>query len=108
MQHYAKDNQNFKYILAFIDVFSKFGWMRELKHRTGTEVASALNDIITSSDRKPKQVWSDEGTKFYNKHVKKLVDLYSTENEEKSCVVERWNRMMEDRIFKYFIVNNTL
>ena len=25
MQHYAKDNDNYKYILAVIDVFSKFG-----------------------------------------------------------------------------------
>jgi hypothetical protein len=49
-----------------IDVFSKFGWMRVLKHKTGKEVASALNDIITSSGRKPKQVWSDKGTEFYN------------------------------------------
>jgi hypothetical protein len=28
MQHYAKDNDNFRFILAVIDVFSKFGWMR--------------------------------------------------------------------------------
>jgi hypothetical protein len=62
MQHYAKDNDNFKFILAVIDVFSKFGWMRALKHKTGIEVAHALNDIITSSGRKPKQVWCDKGT----------------------------------------------
>jgi hypothetical protein len=63
---------------------------------TGIEVASAVNDIITSSGRKPKQVWCDRGTEFDNKHVKKLVDLYSTENEKKSFVVERWNRTMKD------------
>jgi hypothetical protein len=91
MQHYAKDNDNFKFILAVIDVFSKFGWMRVLKNKTGIEVAHALNEIITSSGRKPKQVWCDKGTEFYNKHVKKLVDLYSTGNEEKSSIVERWN-----------------
>jgi hypothetical protein len=47
MQHYAKDNDNYRFILAVIDVFSKFGWMRALKSKSGTEVASALNDIIT-------------------------------------------------------------
>jgi len=32
----------------------------------------------------------DKGREFYNKHVKELgVELYSTENEEKSSVVER-------------------
>jgi hypothetical protein len=107
MQHYAKDNDNFKFILAVIDVFSKFGWMRTLKNKTGVEVAHALSDIITSSGRKPKQVWCDKGTEFYNKHVKKLVDLISSQNEEKSSVVERWNSTMKNRMFKYFTANNT-
>jgi hypothetical protein len=48
MQHCAKDNDNFKFILAVIYVFSKFGWMRVLKQKTGVEVAHALSDIITS------------------------------------------------------------
>jgi hypothetical protein len=42
MQYYTKDNDGFKYSLAFMDVFSKFGWMRALKHKTGIEVANAL------------------------------------------------------------------
>jgi hypothetical protein len=48
-----------------------------------------MNDIITNSGRKPTHVWCDKGTEFYNKHVNELVDLISTENEEKSCIVER-------------------
>ena len=35
------------------------------------------------------------------------VELYSTENEEKSSVVERWNRTMKEKMFKYFTANNT-
>jgi hypothetical protein len=35
------------------------------------------------------------------------VELYSTENEEKSCVTERWNRTMKEKMFKYFTANNT-
>jgi len=35
------------------------------------------------------------------------VELYSTENEEKSSVAERWNRMMKEKMFKYFTANNT-
>ncbi|XP_065665405.1 uncharacterized protein LOC136086839 [Hydra vulgaris] len=37
----------------------------------------------------------------------KSVELYSTENEEKSCVVERWNRTLKDKMFKYFSANST-
>jgi len=40
--------------------------------------------------------------------VKELdVELYSTENEEKSSVVERWNHTMKEKMFKYFTANNT-
>jgi hypothetical protein len=67
IQYYAKDNDNFRFILAVIDMFSKLSWMRALKNKTGTEVAHALSDIITSSGRKPTHVWCDKGAEFYNK-----------------------------------------
>jgi len=50
----------------------------------------------------------DKGRGFYNKHVKELsVELYSTENKEKSSVVERWDRTMKKRMYKYFTANDT-
>ena len=54
----------------------------------------------------------DKGLEFYNKHVEALISplviqLYSTENEEKSSVVERWNRTMKEKMFKYFSANST-
>ena len=52
-------------------------------------------------------MWVDKGKKFYNKDVQKLVSLYSTENEENSCVIERFNRTITEKIFKYFSANNT-
>ena len=95
MQHYAKYNDGYKYLLAVIDVFSKYGWMRALRSKSGLEVATALRDIIDSSGRKPELVWGDKGKEFYNQHVKSVVTIYSTENEDKSCIVERWNRTMK-------------
>ena len=35
------------------------------------------------------------------------VTLYSTENEEKSSVAERWNGTMKRIMWKYFTANNT-
>ena len=52
-------------------------------------------------------MWVDKGRQFHNKDVQKLVELYSTENEEKSCLIERFNRTIKDKIFKYFSANNT-
>ena len=49
----------------------------------------------------------DKGWEFYNKYVQKLVEHYSTENEEKSCVVERFNRTIKENMLKYFSANYT-
>ena len=52
-------------------------------------------------------MWIDKGREFNNKDVKKLFELHSTENEEKSCVIERFNRTIKEQIFKYFCANYT-
>ena len=59
----------------------------------------------------PSRLWTDNGTEFYNQQLKAVfaansVTPYSTENEEKSSIVERWNRMMKSIMWKYFTANN--
>ena len=98
-----------------------------LKSKTGVDVTDALNKIFSNQrsplnskqslpgfakERRCSKMWVDKGLEFYNKHVKALlsllgVQLYSTENEEKSCVVERWNRTMKEKMLKYFSTNST-
>ena len=68
-------------------------------------VASALKTIF--EERKLEKMWVDKGKEFYNKDVKDLIELYSTENEEKSSVVERWIRTMKEKVWKYFSANST-
>ena len=105
MKSFAKFNKGVKYLLTVIDVFSKYGWIEPLKNKTGIEVASALKRIF--KERKPEKLWVDKGKEFYNRDVQSLIPLYSTENEEKSSIVERWNRTMKEKMFKYFSANST-
>ena len=107
MQSFSKFNNGIKYLLMVIDVFSKYGWIVPFKSKTGVDVANALIKIF-GERRRCSKMWVDKGKEFYNKHVKALdIQLYSTENEEKSCAVERWNRTMKEKMFKYFSANNT-
>ena len=105
MSSLAKENDGYKYLLVVIDIFSKYGWLIPLKNKSGLNVANAFKNIF--KERKPKKLWTDKGKEFYNKHVKTLVDVYSTENEEKSSIAERWIRTMKERMYKYFTANNT-
>ena len=105
MQAFSKFNRDVKYFLAVIDVFSKYGWFIPLRDKTGKSVALALEIIF--KERKPEKMWVDKSKKFYNKDVKDLIELYSTKNEEKSSVVERWIRMIKEKMWKYFSANST-
>ena len=98
-------NDGYTFLLLVIDTFSKYGWIIPLKNKKGKTVVDALKDIFEK--RKPEKLWTDKGTEFKNEDVKKLIEIYSTENEEKSSIVERWIRTMKEKIWKYFTDNNT-
>ena len=53
MQAFSKYNEGVKYLLTVVDIFSKYGWMIPLKNKTGTEVASALQNVF--KERKPEK-----------------------------------------------------
>ena len=59
-----------------------------------------------NSKRKPNKIWVDEGSEFYNKLFKKLledtdIEIYSTYNEGKSVVAERFIRTLKSKIYKH-------
>ena len=105
MRAFSKYNDGVTFLLLVIDILSKYGWVIPLKNKEGKTVAEALKTIF--KERKPDKLWTDKGKEFYNKNVKDLIELYSTENEEKSSIVERWIRTMKEKMWKYFTDNNT-
>ena len=91
-----------------LDVFSKYGWIIPLKDKKGETVSEAFKTILKEG-RIPGYLWVDKGKEYYNKHVKDLLEknniqMYSTENEEKSSVCERWNRTIKTKMWKQFTV----
>ena len=111
MRALSSENNNYNYILMIIDVFSKYGWARPIETKSGKVIKETLENIFEEGNF-PKKIWADHGTEFYNKDVKTLlkkykIDLYSTENEEKCSVVERWNRTIKTQLWKYFTTNGT-
>ena len=100
-----------KYLLMVIDVFSKYGWIAPLKDKKTESVSSAFDEIFEKNKRKPAMLWTDKGSEFVSKHFKEFlkknkIKLYHTENEEKSSIVERWNKTMKNRMRKMFSANN--
>ncbi len=112
MQARSRSNSGFKYILMIIDVFSRYGWAVPLKNKTGAEMVRAFTEVFDSGETPPKHLWTDKGTEFTNKAFRAFlaerdVNLYWTENQEKSCIVERWNRTIKSQMWKYFTTHRT-
>ena len=112
MQYFAKANKGYRYILMIIDVFSKYGWAIPLKRKTGSEMVEVFTHLWNSKQNPPQFLWTDKGKEFDNIQMKTLlksknVRLYWTENEEKSCIVERWNRTIKSMMWKYFTKHQT-
>ena len=58
---------------------------------------------IVSKGRKPNKIWVDQGGEFYNIIFKRFlkintIEVYSTHNEEKSVVAERFIRTLKSKI----------
>ena len=112
IHRFSRQNTNFRFILVVLDVFSRFAWARPLKDKTAKSVANSLQDIITTSGRKPKKIWSDKGTEFYNSTVNSLlqrnnIELYSTHNEPKASIAERFIRTLRGKIESNFILTQS-
>ena len=75
-----------------------YAFVVPLKDKKGISITNAFNKIIKQSNQiqiKPDKIWVDQGGEFYNHVFKRWLSnndiiMYSTFNEGKSVVVERF------------------
>ena len=106
MQLISKFNKWIRFLLCIIDVFSKYARFIDLKDKKSTGNTNAFHKILDESTRKPNKIWVDKGNKFHNRSIKpflqsKNTEIYSTYNEGKFVVVERFTRTLKNKIYKY-------
>ena len=97
-----------------IDVFSRYGFAKPVKQKTGEKVARALESIFHKSQRHPKfYLQSDEGKEFFNKPMTQLARKYGytqfhTYNRDiKAGIAESFVRTLKEMIWRYFTYSNT-
>ena len=112
MIKYSKQNKNYKYILTVIDFFSKYSWCYPLKTKKSDEIINSFNDIFKKSKRIPSMIQSDEGTEFTNNQTQIFfknnnIKWYHSYNRDIKCsICERFNRIILNKIYKNFTLNN--
>ena len=106
MQLLSRYNREYRFLLCVIDIYSKNAWVIPLKDKKGISIVNAFQKIIVDSRRRPNRRWIDKGSKFYDNSFKKWIKenditMYSTNNEGKSVIVERFIRTLKTKIYKY-------
>ena len=86
-------------------MFSKYTLVVPLKDKRGISIVNAFQKII-SKRRKPNKICFDQGGEFYNKILKRFlkinnIEMYSTYNEGKNVVAERFIRTLKNKILKH-------
>lgn len=112
MAEWKADNDNEKYMLTVVDVFSRYAWARPMLTKNATDTFAAFISIVEETGRKPKKIWVDQGAEFYNSIFKKWMKtngavMYSTFGESKSVIVERFNRTLKTKMWHQFTEQNT-
>ena len=85
-------NDGMRYLLTCIDDFSKRVWAVPIRTKSGTNVATAFEKILT--DARCNIVQSDKGPEFLNSAFQSMlqrrgIQFYTSENEDlKAAVVE--------------------
>lgn len=112
VQKLARHNDGKKYILTAVDVLSKYAYAIPIQNKTGKVVLKALK--IMMRDKQPRFIHADQGVEFINSDVKRWLNtkgirIFHTGNREiKSACVERFNRTLMERVYRYFTAARTL
>ena len=106
IQSLSKKNKGIKYLLYAIDLYSKYAFVVPLNDKKGISIVNGFTKIIKQSNRKPNKIWVDQGDEFYNHVFKKWLSdndiiMYSTYNEGKSVVAERFIKTLKNKLYKH-------
>lgn len=108
----SKYNHRFVYLLSVIDCFSRYAYIEPLRNKTAEETLKAFKIILQRANRPPKIIQKDDGTEFKAVFGEFLRDnnihFFSTSQDMKCAIVERFNRTIQDRIYRFVTAKDRL
>ena len=118
VQALSRHNDGVKYLLSVIDVFSKFLHMVPLRFKSDKDVSAAFQSVLEDprylkpSKRRPVCFRTDKGKEFIEIFQMLLkregIQFRVCRNTDIKCsIVERVQRTVRDKLYKYFTHKNT-
>ncbi|KAL3119219.1 hypothetical protein niasHT_003506 [Heterodera trifolii] len=107
-------NDGYRYILVCIDVLSRKIFTAESESKKSEHMIEAFEKVFKKAGVLPNKLYSDAGLEF---QAKRMIEYWKQKDIIKHImyspslhagVVERANRTLKERLYKYFSENNTL
>ena len=76
------------------------------KTKMALQLLMLFKKILDESNHKPKNLWIDKGSEFYDRSIKSFlqnndIKMYWTHNEGKSVIAERFITALKKKIYQY-------
>ncbi len=112
VQRLASQNGGHKYLLTVIDSLSKYAFVRPIKDKRADTVARAFKAIFAAENRVPRKLRTDMGKEFLGEPFQKLlkskkIRFFTAKNYTKEAFVERFNRTLRGRLWRFFEATNS-
>lgn len=100
-------NNDSRYILTIIDVFSKYAWGIPIQDKKAKTITNAFENIFIKFKRIPKRIHTDKGGEFINYSLKNIAKKYkfkifALDSEMKASIIERFNRTLKQKMYRFF------
>ena len=105
MQLISKYNKGIRYLLYAIDLFSKYAFVVSLKDKKGTTIVNAFQSILENEKESQIKHGLIKVVSLTTSLLKiwlkdNNIEMYSTHNEGKSVVAERFIRTLKIKLYK--------
>ena len=105
-------NSGFSNVLVAIDCFSRYAYAEPLQTKKADETLLAFKTILIRAGTKPRIIQTDSGSEFkasFRQFLdKNNIHYFTTSQDTKCAIVERFIQTLEGKIYKYLDAKNTL
>ena len=110
MRKYSAHNEGYNWIIAMIDIFSRYAFTIPVKGKSGKIVLEGFEELMKEFHIRfgeyPKRVQADEGGEFFNNAFIKYmnehkIEFFATKSVHKASIVERFNKTLKNIMWRF-------
>lgn len=110
--HLSSANDNTRYLITAIDIFTRFAFVRPIKNKTAQSFMAGFKSIMQQAKTFPRRILADKGAELKNRIFHQYcrengIHVIHANNLTHAPFVERFNRTLKSLMFRYMTYKQT-